>query len=360
MLRLIPLCMHTVAITPAGPMETVRSYCLICISLPRNSGGSAPASPFSRPAQRSLSLRPARSPSRHSDPLHRRLRRLCYLHRRSDYYGWSEQLPGETFTRCGPTPFHGALNFRSYLRSRLGGSGKRSCPEEELDREIASHLELEAEEQEESGLPPEEAHNAARRAFGNTAIVREDVHAIWSAVWLERFARDVKYASRSVRKSPGFAAVAVLTLALGIGANTAIFSAINALMLRPLPFTAADQLVRIYSIQKGMFNTFANPDGPYIRQQLGAQSVIPAKRGKKTWRIHGVRAEMRRAFPRRLYRRRALIESLFSSVKRKLSARAPGRSLRTQKRQALLLGLSFNLYRLRHRYPFTRMSTEPG
>ena len=97
----------------------------------------------------------------------------------------------------------------------------------------------------------------------------------------------------------------------------------------------------------------------YIRQQLGAQSVIPAKRGKKTWRIHGVRAEMRRAFPRRLYRRRSLIESLFSSVKRKLSARAPGRSLRTQKRQALLLGLSFNLYRLRHRYLFLRMSTEP-
>src|ERR1700733_15338756 len=88
---------------------------------------------------------------------------------------------------------------------------------------------------------------------------------------------------------------------------------------------------------------------PYIRKQLGAQSVIPAKRGKKTWRIHGVRAEMRRAFPRRIYRRRSLIESLFSSVKRKLSARAPGRSLHTQKRQALLLGLSFNLYRLWHR-----------
>jgi hypothetical protein len=97
----------------------------------------------------------------------------------------------------------------------------------------------------------------------------------------------------------------------------------------------------------------------YIRQQLGAQSVIPAKRGKKTWRLHGVRAEMRRAFPRRLYRRRALVETLFSSVKRKLSARAPGRSLRTQMRQALLLGLSFNLYRLRHRCLFSRMSTEP-
>ena len=98
----------------------------------------------------------------------------------------------------------------------------------------------------------------------------------------------------------------------------------------------------------------------YIRQQLGAQSVIPAKRGKKTWRVRGVRAEMRRAFPRKLYRRRALIETVFSSVKRKLSARAPGRSLRMQIRQALLLGLSFNLYRLRHRYLFLRMSTEPS
>jgi hypothetical protein len=97
----------------------------------------------------------------------------------------------------------------------------------------------------------------------------------------------------------------------------------------------------------------------YIRERLGAQSIIPAKRGKKTWRVRGVRAEMRRALPRKLYRRRALIETLFSSVKRKLSARAPGRSLRMQIRQALLLGLSFNLYRLRHRYIFLRMSTEP-
>ena len=106
------------------------------------------------------------------------------------------------------------------------------------------------------------------------------------------------------------------------------------------------------------FDSERNPT--YIRRELGAQSVIPAKRGKKTWRIDGVRAEMRRAFPRRIYRRRALIESLFSSVKRKLSARAPGRSLRTQMPQALLFSLSFNLYRLRHRYLFSRMSTEPN
>jgi hypothetical protein len=98
----------------------------------------------------------------------------------------------------------------------------------------------------------------------------------------------------------------------------------------------------------------------YIRQRLGAQSVIPARRGKKTWRVRGVRAEMRRAFPRRIYRHRALIESVFSSVKRKLSARAPGRLLPMQQRQALLLGLSFNLYRLKHCYHFQRMSTEPN
>jgi Transposase DDE domain/Transposase domain (DUF772) len=84
----------------------------------------------------------------------------------------------------------------------------------------------------------------------------------------------------------------------------------------------------------------------HIRQRLGARSVIPAKRGKKTWNVHGVRAEMRHRFPRRLYRRRNLVETFFSTAKRKLSARAPGRCLLTQRRQALLLGLTYNLYRL--------------
>jgi hypothetical protein len=84
----------------------------------------------------------------------------------------------------------------------------------------------------------------------------------------------------------------------------------------------------------------------FVRKELRAQSVIPAKRGKKSWRVHGVRAEMRRAFPRRVYRKRALVETLFSSVKRKLSARAPGRTIEMQMRQALLLGLAYNIYRV--------------
>ena len=88
----------------------------------------------------------------------------------------------------------------------------------------------------------------------------------------------------------------------------------------------------------------------FVRQQLHARSVIPAKRGKKTWKIPGVRAQMRADFPRKKYCRRALIETVFSVAKRKLSCRAPGRCLLTQRRQALLLGLTYNLYRLWHEF----------
>lgn len=84
----------------------------------------------------------------------------------------------------------------------------------------------------------------------------------------------------------------------------------------------------------------------HIREVLGAHSIIPAKRGRGS-RV-GIRGQMHRHFPRRLYAQRAKVESVFSSLKRKLSARAPARSLPMQIRQALLLGLSFNLYRLRH------------
>jgi IS5 family transposase len=96
----------------------------------------------------------------------------------------------------------------------------------------------------------------------------------------------------------------------------------------------------------------------FCREQLHAKSIIPAKRFTSR-RATGYRQQMRENFPRRRYRRRSLIESVFSTVKRKLSARAPGKSLVTQTRQALLLGLAFNLYRLRPSLFITRMSTEP-
>jgi hypothetical protein len=84
----------------------------------------------------------------------------------------------------------------------------------------------------------------------------------------------------------------------------------------------------------------------HIREQIGAESIIPAKRGKPSWKIHGVRAQMRAAFPAEPYRQRVHAETVFSAIKRKLSAKAPGRSLTTQRKQALLLGLAYNIYKL--------------
>jgi hypothetical protein len=84
----------------------------------------------------------------------------------------------------------------------------------------------------------------------------------------------------------------------------------------------------------------------HAREVIGTDSVIPAKRGKADWKIKGVRAQMRRRFPRRRYSQRAQVESVFSVVKRKLSAKAPGRTEETQRRQSMLLGVAYNIYLL--------------
>jgi predicted permease len=115
----------------------------------------------------------------------------------------------------------------------------------DLERELRSDLELEEEEQRERGLSSEDARYAALRAFGNPTLIREQTHATWSWSWLESLAGDLKYGFRGMRRNVGSTLFAILIVGLGIGGASTVFSVVNALLLRPLPFRDPGQLVWI-------------------------------------------------------------------------------------------------------------------
>ena len=117
----------------------------------------------------------------------------------------------------------------------------------DLSEEIQAHLEENIEELVASGMPRKEAAAAARRAFGNVTLVEEDSRAVWQWPSVESFFADLRYGGRMLRKNPGFTAVAVLTLALGIGASTSVFSLINAVLIRSLPYREPERLVYLWS-----------------------------------------------------------------------------------------------------------------
>ena len=115
----------------------------------------------------------------------------------------------------------------------------------DLERELQSDLELEEEEQRERGLSAEEARHAAQRAFGNTTLIHEQTRATWSWAWIESFIQDLRYGFRGMRRNAGSTVFAILIVGLGIGGASTVFSVVNALLLRPLPFRDPGQLVWI-------------------------------------------------------------------------------------------------------------------
>src|SRR5690348_9826281 len=159
----------------------------------------------------------------------------------------------------------------SFLR-KLWWLTRRPSKEAELQEELQFHLEEEASERQAQGLASEEAHRAAGRELGNFDLVKEDTRAMWTWQWWEQLLQDIRYALRSMGANKSFSALAILSLALGIGANTAIFSFMDSILLRSLPVTDPQSLVLLswHAPRREMHgtnrhsNSYDDPNGGFI------------------------------------------------------------------------------------------------
>lgn len=133
------------------------------------------------------------------------------------------------------------------IRGRLFGSTRGRRALEDLDRDIQDHIERETQDNIERGMAPEEARRLARLAFGNVALAKEDARRVWVSAWLDEACQDLRHSARTLRRNPAYAATAVATLALAIGASTAMFSVLHGVLLRPLPYRAPEQLAMLWT-----------------------------------------------------------------------------------------------------------------
>jgi predicted permease len=155
--------------------------------------------------------------------------------------------------------------------ARLKNRFRRGDPADELGQEIQTHLELEEEENRALGMPPNEARYAARRAFGNVALVKEDSRDMWLYRSIGDFLKDLRFGLRTLSRNPSFAAVAALTLALGIGANTAIFGFADLIIRRPVALPEVDRLAAVSEYIPGTEENGVSPAN-YIDLQAESRS----------------------------------------------------------------------------------------
>ena len=150
--------------------------------------------------------------------------------------------------------------------SRLGFAWARRRLDDEARREFEAHLDLLVDRYIRLGMPPADAHAAARRQFGSATLVREELYQMNGFLWAEAVAQDLRYACRQLRRAPGFSAIAIATLALGIGGTTAVFSVVQAVLLAPLPYDQPGQLVRFYQQEPEKPSTRTFLTGVHFRE----------------------------------------------------------------------------------------------
>src|SRR3984885_8245656 len=170
------------------------------------------------------------------------------------------------------------MDWLSALLRRLWMLIRRRQFDADLEEEIRLHLELREQEQVRAGLAPRDAHYAALRRFGNETLLHEESYMVWGWGGLESFVQDAPYGSRAMLRSPGLTVVALLSLALGIGANTAIFSFLDAVMLRSLPVKDPAQLILLgegddYGVTDGYGSTTLY-SYPFYRQMQQKNAVF--------------------------------------------------------------------------------------
>ncbi|HUD54208.1 MAG TPA: ABC transporter permease [Terracidiphilus sp.] len=153
------------------------------------------------------------------------------------------------------------MDFLRTLLVRFNSLFRRNRLDSDLDEELRAHIDLAIAENLKRGMFPEDARTAALRAFGGLTQTRESYRVQRSMPFLEQIARDLQFAFRQLRKSPGFAATAILTLALGIGATAAMFSVIDAVILRPLPYKDVDRIVDVRTHSASSFWQFSSWPG---------------------------------------------------------------------------------------------------